>query len=55
MTGMILARVSPLEAVQLQIVVMYMLIGATAFSSLVAIFFTYRQFFPQAHQLKQMS
>ncbi len=55
MTGMILARVSPLEAVQLQIVVMYMLIGATAFSSLIAIFSTYRQFFTQAHQLKQMS
>ena len=52
MTGMILAGASPLEAVQLQIVVMYMLIGAAAFSSLTATFLTYRQFFTPAHQLK---
>ena len=51
MTGMILAGASPLEAVQLQIIVMYMLIGAAAFSSLTATFLTYRQFFSRAHQL----
>jgi putative ABC transport system permease protein len=51
MTGMILAGASPLEAVQLQIIVMYMLIGAVAFSGLTATFLTYRQFFTRAHQL----
>jgi putative ABC transport system permease protein len=51
MTGMILAGASPLEAVQLQIIVMYMLIGAAAFSGLTATFLTYRQFFTRAHQL----
>lgn len=51
MTGMILAGASPLEAVQLQIIVMYMLIGAGAFAGLTAIFLTYRQFFSAAHQL----
>lgn len=51
MTGMILAGASPLEAVQLQIVVMYMLIGAAAFAGLTAAFLTYRQFFTPAHQL----
>ena len=51
MTGMILAGASPLEAVQLQIIVMYMLIGAAAFSGLTATFLTYRQFFTAAHQL----
>jgi putative ABC transport system permease protein len=51
MTGMILAGASPLEAVQLQIIVMYMLIGAVAFSGLTAVFLTYRQFFTPAHQL----
>jgi len=51
MTGMILAGASPLEAVQLQIIVMYMLIGAAAFSGLTATFVTYRQFFTPAHQL----
>jgi putative ABC transport system permease protein len=54
MTGMILAGVSPLEAVQLQIVVMCMLMGATAISSLVATFLTFRQFFTPAHQLKPL-
>ena len=51
MTGMILAGASPLEAVQLQIIVMYMLVGAAAFSGLTATFLTYRQFFSRAHQL----
>ncbi len=52
MTGMILAGASPLEAVQLQIIVMYMLIGAAAFGGLSAAFLTYQQFFTRAHQLK---
>lgn len=55
MTGMILAGAPPLEAVQLQIIVMYMLIGAAAFGGLIATFFTYRQFFTQAHQLVLIS
>jgi len=52
MTGMILAGASPLEAVQLQLIVMYMLVGAGAFSGLTAVFLTYPQFFSKAHQLK---
>ena len=51
MTGMILGGASPLEAVQLQIVVMYMLIGAAALSGLTAVFLTYPRFFTRAHQL----
>jgi putative ABC transport system permease protein len=51
MTGMILAGASPLEAVQLQMIVMYMLIGAAAFTGLAATFLTYRQFFTRSHQL----
>jgi len=51
MTGMILAGVSPLKAVQLQIIVMYMLVGAAAFSGLTAVFLTYPRFFTKAHQL----
>lgn len=51
MTGMILAGASPLEAVQLQLIVMYMLIGAAAFTGLAATFLTYRQFFTARHQL----
>jgi len=52
MTGMILAGASPLEAVQLQLIVMYMLMGAAAFSGITAVFLTYPQFFTKAHQLK---
>ena len=37
MTGMILAGVSPLQAVRLQIVVMFMLLGATSVSVLIAV------------------
>lgn len=51
MTGMILAGASPLEAVQLQLIVMYMLIGAAALTGLAATFLTYRQFFTARHQL----
>jgi putative ABC transport system permease protein len=51
MTGMILAGASPLEAVQLQIIVMYMLIGAAAFSGLTAAFLTHPRFFTRSHQL----
>ncbi len=52
MTGMILAGASPLEAVELQIVIMYMMIGAGAFTGLTAVWLTFRQFFTPAHQLK---
>ncbi len=51
MTGMILAGASPLEAVELQIIVMYMLVGAATFTGLIAAFLTLRQFFTTEHQL----
>ena len=51
MTGMILAGASPMEAVQLQIIVMYMLIGAAALTGLAASGISYRQFFTANHQL----
>ncbi len=52
MTGMILAGASPLEAVKLQLIVMYMLVGANTFTGLSAAYFTFRKFFTAAHQLK---
>jgi len=51
MTGMILAGASPLEAVQIQIIVMYMLVGVSALTGLAAAYLTYRQYFTPAHQL----
>jgi putative ABC transport system permease protein len=52
MTGMILAGASPLQAVQLQIIVMYMLIGAATFTGLMAAYLTYRSFFTSDHRLR---
>ena len=51
MTGMILAGASPLFAVRLQLVVMYMLLGGTAFAALVAAQLTLRRLFTGSHQL----
>lgn len=51
MTGMILAGASPLEAVQLQIIVMYMLIGAASFTGLATVWLSVRQFFTPYEQL----
>lgn len=55
MTGMILAGASPLEAVQLQIIVMYMIVGAVSFTGLIAAYLTYRAYFTSAHQLKSVA
>lgn len=51
MTGMILAGAEPLDAVRLQLVVMYMLLGGSAFAALVAGELTVRRLFTPAHQL----
>jgi putative ABC transport system permease protein len=51
MTGLILAGVSPLSAVRLQLVVMYMLLGGTAFAALVAAQLTVGKLFTRSHQL----
>jgi putative ABC transport system permease protein len=53
MTGMILAGASPLAAVRLQMVVMYMLLGGNAFAALVAGELTVRRLFTSAHQLSR--
>jgi putative ABC transport system permease protein len=51
MTGMILAGASPLAAVRLQLVVMYMLLGGSAFAALFAGELTVRRLFTPDHQL----
>lgn len=55
MTGMILAGAPPLEAVQLQMIVMFMLIGAAAITGLTSAFLTYRQLLNKTHQLATFS
>ena len=51
MTGMILAGAEPLEAIRLQLVVMYMLLGGNAFAAVVAGELTVRRLFTADHQL----
>jgi putative ABC transport system permease protein len=51
MTGMILAGASPLAAVRVQLAVMYMLLGGTAFAAVVAGHLTIGRLFNDSHQL----
>lgn len=51
MTGQILAGLSPLLAVRYQIVVMFMLAGATAMTAMLVVFWYRRTFFTSAAQL----
>lgn len=51
MTGMILAGASPVAAIRLQLIVMYMLLGGNAFAALTAGELAMRRFFTPAHQL----
>lgn len=51
MTGMILAGVSPLDAVQLQVVVMFMLLAATSVSVLLTVELGTARLFDESAQL----
>lgn len=52
MTGLIMGGASPLEAIQLQIVVMNMLIGASTVSSIISTYLCWPSFFTKAYQLE---
>ena len=51
MTGLILAGVSPIEAIKYQIMVVFMLLSTTAISSSIACFLYYKKFFNMRNQL----
>ncbi len=51
MTGLILAGVSPLEAIRYQMMVTFMLLATTAISSFLACYLAYRTFFNSRKQL----
>ena len=55
MTGLLLAGVDPLTAVRYQVVVMYMLLGATAVSSAVAARLAERELFTAHASLRQLA
>ena len=52
MVGMIIAGADPLEAVRLQIVVLYMLLGSVSIAAILVGTLAYRSFFTPRHQLK---
>ncbi|MGH9277057.1 MAG: ABC transporter permease, partial [Acidimicrobiales bacterium] len=51
MTGMLLAGASPKAAIQLQLVVMYMLVAGNALAALLSGELTVRRLFTKDHQL----
>ena len=52
MTGQILAGAPPMEAVRYQIMVMFMLAGATALGSIIIAWLIFRRLFNERHQLR---
>jgi putative ABC transport system permease protein len=53
MVGMLLAGAEPLDAVRLQLILLWVLLGSVALAALIAVSLGYRGFFTPAHQLKE--
>ena len=53
LVGSLLAGADPAEAVRLQLVILYALLGAVAIAALTAMALSYRRFFTPAHQLRE--
>ena len=54
MVGMLLAGASPTDAVRLQLILLYALLGSVAIAGLVATALAYRNFFTPAEQLREV-
>jgi putative ABC transport system permease protein len=54
MVGMLLAGASPTDAVRLQLILLYALLGSVAIAALVATGLAYRNFFTPAQQLREL-
>ncbi len=53
MVGMLVAGAEPLDAVRLQLILLWVLLGAVSLAALLATTFAYRGFFTDAHQLRE--
>jgi putative ABC transport system permease protein len=53
MVGMLVAGAEPLDAVRLQLILLWVLLGSVALAALIAVSLGYRGFFTPAHQLKE--
>jgi putative ABC transport system permease protein len=54
MVGMLLAGAAPVDAVRLQLILLYVLLGAVSISALVSTGLAYRNFFTPAQQLRDL-
>lgn len=55
MVGMLLAGAEPVDAVRLQLILLYALLGSVAIAALVATTLAYRNFFTPAQQLREIA
>jgi putative ABC transport system permease protein len=53
MVGMLVAGAEPLDAVRLQLILLWALLGSVALAALIAVSLGYRGFFTAAHQLRE--
>ena len=53
MVGMLLAGAAPVDAVRLQLILLYVLLGSVALGALGSVLLAYRNFFTAAHQLRE--
>jgi UDP-glucose/iron transport system permease protein len=54
MVGMLLAGATPINAVRLQLILLYVLLGSVALAALTSVHIAYRNFFTKAHQLREL-
>jgi putative ABC transport system permease protein len=54
MVGMLLAGATPINAVRLQLILLYVLLGSVALAALSSVHVAYRNFFTSAHQLREL-
>jgi putative ABC transport system permease protein len=54
MVGMLLAGAAPIDAVRLQLILLYVLLGSVAIAALVAVALARRSFLTSAHQLREL-
>jgi putative ABC transport system permease protein len=50
---MLLAGADPTDAVRLQLILLYVLLGSVALAAMIATMLAYRNFFTPAHQLRE--
>lgn len=53
MVGLLVAGAPPLEAVRLQLIILYMLLGSVSIASVTAVVLAQRGFFTSSHQLRE--